>query len=127
MHTKSARSHFWCGSSTWQHPFATETVKEYGKDKWIERPLKLFPGSGVPAFGTSQTCSCCGENPHQLLEMAFNVIGKTKRLSTDDEGKLHLSIPPDEEQQERSVALCFVSDKLSDKEWNELSDLNKIK
>ncbi len=131
---KSARSHFWCGSSTWQHSFATETVKEYGKDKWQERPLKLFPGSGVPAFGTSQTCSKCAEvdknrenNPYQLLEKAFKEIGKTTRLTTDKEGKLHLTIPQSQEQEERVVALCFVSDKLIDKQWKALSLAEKAK
>lgn len=84
---KSARRHFWYGAENWEHPFAIETIKDRQTDKLTSRLLKLFPGTQVNPAGTSQVCSCCGRNPYELLEFAYQ---QRKRIKTDSEGMLDL-------------------------------------
>ncbi|WP_446642308.1 type V CRISPR-associated protein Cas12c [Vibrio sp. PNB22_4_1] len=106
---KKARTHFWCGSDSWTHAFAKETVKKYGTKKLIERELQLFPGSGVHPAGTSQRCSHCGRNPYALLDVAY---AETKRISTDENGLLDLG----------EVKLRFVSAQMDEKKWKLLAE-----
>lgn len=56
---KGERQQFWLGGEIWEHPFLKNA-----KDK---KPLVLSPGRGISGKGTSQRCSCCGENPVDLL------------------------------------------------------------
>lgn len=56
---KTERQQFWLGGEVWEHPFL-KNAKD-GKN------LVLSPGRGVSGKGTSQRCSCCGENPIDLL------------------------------------------------------------
>lgn len=118
---KAARSHFWCGSENWEHPFAKETIQEFTKTKKaapkeIERNLKLFPGSGVHPAGTSQVCSECYRNPYEYLDEGF---ANVNRITTDSDGLLDLG----------DTKLKFVSTKMDDKTREALpeSERNKIK
>lgn len=56
---KAARTQFWLGGETWEHPYLKSA-----KDK---KPITLAPGRGVSGKGTSQRCSCCGRNAFDLL------------------------------------------------------------
>ena len=56
---KAERQQFWLGGESWEHPYLKTS-----KDK---KPLVLSPGRGVSGKGTSQRCSCCGQNPVEML------------------------------------------------------------
>jgi hypothetical protein len=63
------RTNFWEGASYWKHA----TLKQFKFDAAVGAkskavvPLTLFPGTAESAAGTSQTCSCCGRNPIEMV------------------------------------------------------------
>lgn len=102
----SARKSYWMGASYWKHPL----LKQYKFDKATGKKgkaidaLSLFPGVGVSAYGTSQTCSCCGRNPIEAVKRmqaaetgkkdAVFAIGKGGVISLDDgDAIVHYSAP----------------------------------
>jgi len=77
---KSARVQFWLGGETWEHPYLKSA-----KDK---KPLVLSPGRGASGKGTSQTCSCCGRNPFDLIK---DMKPRAKIAVVDGKAKLENS------------------------------------
>ena len=71
----NARKNYWKGGIFWVHPYLQEhghtiEMEPSGGTAKKPVPLKLYPGSGVPSYGTSQTCSCCRKNPIELIKRA---------------------------------------------------------
>lgn len=85
--TDAVRKSYWMGASYWQH----REYKQFkfdaatGKRGKTVGPLNLFPGAGVSAYGTSQTCSCCGRNAIEAIK-AMQAENKEKK---DIEFKVH--------------------------------------
>lgn len=89
---KAKRAEYWFTKSKWEHPFLTRLEKpsddpKEGKRGRKDKPLDLFPGTGVDPAGTSQICSKCGRNPIESMKLRSNSIGK---LEVKDEGKVEL-------------------------------------
>lgn len=66
----AVRANTWRGNYI-THPWLKRVIKSEDKGRSIEvKDFNLFPGTGVRAYGTSQTCSGCGVNPVELLRKA---------------------------------------------------------
>lgn len=102
----ATRKSYWTGASYWKHPKLTQYKfdKSTGKKGRAIEALSLFPGVGESAYGTSQTCSCCGRNPvEEVRRFQASQAGKSKAVFEIKAGgvvklergaiKLHLAAP----------------------------------
>jgi hypothetical protein len=96
---KSLRKSYWMSADMWEHPYAQVPEKIEKKGQWIDKtdkqgnvitkPLKLFPGTTVNPFATSQACSCCGINPIAEINRYFDET-KEDTIFVDDAGQVEL-------------------------------------
>jgi len=76
------RKSYWAGASYWKHSWRMKYKfdKTAGKKSDVVEPLSLFPGTGVSAYGTSQTCSHCHRNPAETVKEMKTAKGNKQTL-----------------------------------------------